>query len=584
MSFIILPDRHIDKVLMQKIESIYGTVLVSHGSGYPWIVGNLGTENIEVITDVDSITVIIGGPNISLREQKPAITSIISGSPWVVISSAGKIKARGNLSGTKRLFWVTYQDIVFISDRADSLADLINSSVDITRVAIALCAPVPSLPLGIKSFWENVNSLRSDECIVVNGCSVELRKWWQAPEQWATLEEASIELLGALRKSVEARTTRGGAITCDISGGLDSTSIAYLLHEMRIPFEAFSSFSSDARNNDAHWAELVTNDIGGITHHYLPSATEASTAFIVGDEDVCASSDEPLTWRSNYAYINELVRRKENLGLDGVHLNGLGGDELFTFLPGSLHAAWNAKLPERRRLFARAKAMQRWQTRKLRSALSDTHSLAEHCHKQAGLLGDDSDYSDIAFACGWSPPIHLPSYVSSRVKNIIHESLMSATSTMKPYAATHGHHQIFEGLTHQGAVIRSVAQVFGDRIRWESPFVDDAVLTARLQMVDGIAGPEGIVKPLLAQAMKEIVPARYFLRRDKGEYSSDLYREFAKHRGEIKRFFSESILVEMGLVEIDTIDTLVDRGTQNNLELFDLERAIEVERWIRTVK
>ncbi|WP_316669454.1 asparagine synthase-related protein [uncultured Propionibacterium sp.] len=585
MTVVLLPDEDIGGASVDALAKTFGPPLAHHRTGRPWILGDTGHEPCRFFESAQTVTAVIGPHRTEHCAAPPAIETVIPGAPWVFVSEPGGMRARGDLSAARRVHWTRWRGTVLVSDRADRLAGLAGRPLDPGRVALALCASVPSWPLGLSSFWSGVHTTRPDECLTVSGGGVTLARWWRAPEQNLSLEDTAGRLRTALEDSVRARADGADHLSCDISGGLDSMSLAYLLHSLALPFSAFSSFSADSGNADMAWARRALADLAGVDHSALVSFSETSSAFAActraaGRQSDC---DEPLAWRSNYAYVDELARRLGQSYASPVHFNGLGGDELFTFLPGSLHAAWRAGLKGRRRLAARARSMQRWGRRQTREALSESSGLGAQLHRQAEALASPAGAQDPTAVCGWAPPIRVPRLVSEKARRLIRSGLQDVPEDVEPYAATHGHHQVVEGLLFQGAVRRSVNQLFGRAMRWESPFVDDSVLTERLRMVDGTAGPEGVGKPLLSAALHDVVPHDFFSRRDKGEYSNDLYSEFGRRRERVREFFSESALADLGLIDADGIRALIDRGIQQNTDLFDLERITEVERWTRSV-
>ena len=576
MSFVAIPDGNIDRGLIAALESKFGGPEARHRSGRPWIYADRSKVQVLQGQLESELRARISPSNAAFAaDSATALRAHSDG--WTLFSRRDSSEARGSLSSSHRICWTRCLGTVVLSDRADTLAQITGRELDPHRLMLAMCDSLPSLPFGASSFWRGVSVLLPCESLEVSSDRVRTTRWWTPPDADMARDEAAAEVRDALKLALIDATEGPDSVSCDLSGGLDSASLVFLLHELGTDFSTFRAFSADARNPDREWARRAVKRLGHIRHVELASSSETLQAFGFGE--VAGRSDEPLLWKANIGHLQELATAL-SAHRSPVHVNGLGGDELFTFLPGSLHAAWQARLPGRRQLAARARAMNRWNRLETGLVLRQTPSFAEHLRLQGSAVAAKASFPGPA-VCSWLPPVRVPALATPAVRLIIADALRDVPAALEPYARTHGHHQAVEGVVFQGSIVRTVNQLFGGSMTWASPMLDQSVVTARLRMVDGIAGPEGITKPLLAQAMAPIMPAEYFRRRDKGDYSHDVYQEFARHRSRMRGYLSESILADLGVLDMDAVNRLLDAGTQHNADLFDLERVIELERWSR---
>ncbi len=88
-------------------------------------------------------------------------------------------------------------------------------------------------------------------------------------------------------------------------------------------------------------------------------------------------------------------------------------------------------------------------------------------------------------------------------------------------------------------------------------------------------------KPLLASAMANDVPRWVFDRPDKGEYSADLYAELRAERSNVTRLLRDGALADLDLIDGGSVSRLLDLACTRAGALFETERLVALERWLR---
>ena len=145
------------------------------------------------------------------------------------------------------------------------------------------------------------------------------------PEPVVPLAEAAPTVAQTLVAAVEARTAAGGVISCDLSGGLDSTPLCFLATGGNSQVIAVTLVSTDSRHDDARWAQRAADQLDGIEHLMLDMQQLPLMYADVGEGGVGA--DEPHITIRDHACITcvagQLVERGSRL-----HLRGLGGDQV----------------------------------------------------------------------------------------------------------------------------------------------------------------------------------------------------------------------------------------------------------------
>ncbi len=91
-------------------------------------------------------------------------------------------------------------------------------------------------------------------------------RWWTPPEPVVPLAEAAAPVRAALQEAVGARTRQGGVVSCDLSGGLDSTSVCFLADRSPARVVAGTWPGRDPADTDLHWAELAAGHLPDVEH------------------------------------------------------------------------------------------------------------------------------------------------------------------------------------------------------------------------------------------------------------------------------------------------------------------------------
>ncbi|MDH6514962.1 asparagine synthetase B (glutamine-hydrolyzing) [Streptomyces sp. SAI-135] len=91
--------------------------------------------------------------------------------------------------------------------------------------------------------------------VTADGRTVRHTRWWTPPEPDRPLAEAAPLIRTALGEAVDARTRQGGVVSCDLSGGLDSTSVCFLADRSPAHVVASTWPGRDPADTDLYWAQ-----------------------------------------------------------------------------------------------------------------------------------------------------------------------------------------------------------------------------------------------------------------------------------------------------------------------------------------
>ncbi|MGH8922073.1 MAG: asparagine synthase-related protein, partial [Actinomycetes bacterium] len=259
----------------------------------------------------------------------------LSGSSHLVAAVGGQLRVQGAVSGLRRVFYSQLGPVTVAADRADVLAGLAGTAVDEQWLAARLSYPFLPHPMADGCLWQGMQVLAEDCYLLADpGLPARVVRWWRPPEPVAPLAEAAPLVAQALVAAVEARTRAGGTVSCDLSGGLDSTPICFLAARGDSRVIALTSVSADSGHDDARWAQRAADQLDGIERLVLE--TQQLPLMYADTGDSGAGADEPHIVMRDHARTTVVARRLVERG-SRLHFRGLGGDQVLQAPAAYLH-------------------------------------------------------------------------------------------------------------------------------------------------------------------------------------------------------------------------------------------------------
>jgi asparagine synthase (glutamine-hydrolysing) len=489
----------------------------------------------------------------------------------------------GSISTAEALYWTDVSGVPVASTSQGALRRIAQSKLDDSRVRLALCANLPGF-LRHLPFWEGINAVKPGSTLTYcNGRPKVLDQATAADQSNLNLSEAAELLLAELTRSLERRIRSYGKLSADVSGGMDSTSLAYILDSLQEESIYFHASTDDPYNRDSHYARRAASEFRG-QFTELESLTTTSSAFGEFDQNIHSLDDGPLAWAGNSKHLGILLTDASRRGVK-AHLTGVGGDELFDPLPATAldlltTSSWKAGL----RIIRRLGKMQRWSTLAVVRAVGsnadfETEMLRRIEAPPGNIVGPGEAFS-------WAPGFGLSKFATAETREVVGQKVKEA---LKQGAHQHHRdrfrHQMTEAIMFQGEIVRQVGHAYEHLgVAWEAPYLDDAVVRLILSLPTDILIGARNNKPLLARAMEPVAPRWLFTREDKGEYSADLFTEYKKRRNDLRKLFDESYLVDMGHINADAVRDALSMPVVSTDELFEIEQLAGVERWVRAIQ
>jgi|GEM_PF-6765481 len=491
--------------------------------------------------------------------------------------------ATGSISTAMTLYWTDIDGAPVASTSQGTLRRIAHRRLDDTRVRLALCTNLPGF-LRHLPFWEGIQVVKPGSSLTfANGRPAVMMNAPPADRGTLDLPQAAELLLAEITRSIERRIVTHQTLSADVSGGMDSTSLAFILNSLQEENIFYHAGTDDQHNRDTQYARRAGLELRG-KFTELQSLTATAGAFSEFDENIQNLDDGPLAWAGNARHLGLLLLDASRRGVK-AHLTGLGGDELFDPLPAAAldqlsTSSWKAGL----RIIRRLGKMQRWSTLAVARAVGsnvtfETEMLRRVETSTGSTLGPAEAFS-------WAPGFGVSKFATEETRQVVAQKVSEGLQKgARPHHKDRFRHQMTEAIMFQGEIVRQVGHAYEHLgVAWEAPYLDDAVVRLILSLPTDILVGTRESKPLLARATKNVVPRWLFNRQDKGEYSSDLFTEYKTRRADLSRLFDESYLVDMGYVDPDAVRDALGMPVISTDELFEIEQLAGVERWVRALQ
>ncbi|MEU8844710.1 lasso peptide isopeptide bond-forming cyclase [Streptomyces sp. NPDC048564] len=568
-----------------------GSRTLAHASGRPWLVGQWHDDEVVTAMAGSTALAVVGCCPIDAHELRrraarlrdlaelDALARSLPGSFHLVCSLDGRIRVQGTASGLRLVFHAEVGGVRVAATRADTLAMALGSDPDVSELAVRLLWPAP-YPLFETSLWRSVTAVPPQDAVVVaaDGRTVRHTRWWTPPEPVRPLAEAAPLIQKALEEAVGARTRQGGVVSCDLSGGLDSTSICFLADRSPARVVASTWPGRDPADTDLYWAEQAAKHLPDV-EHVVWDADASPLVYddLLGIDDLLDEPTIGVMDRSRVLHhLPALAARGSRL-----HLTGIGGD----------HVAWCSdayyhRLVRTRPLFALRqlrgfRALWQWPLGGTVRALADSRSYGK-------WLADATDHlreplpPSVATSLGWGMAPRLFDWVTPEAEQMARRALREAAATAAPLHPDRGLHTDLEQIRSCTRVIRQWDRMAARAgLAMASPFFDDRVIEACLAVRPSQRVTPWQYKPVLTAAMRGIVPESCLRRANKATASMDASNGLREHRADLMALWEDSRLEDLGLVDGPELRRLARRPASPGLSHAILYSTIAAEVWLR---
>ena len=592
--FVVLPDREIHPDVMRRLRQRAAQV-VAHPSGRPWLVGTWSPGELTVAVAGEARLAVAGTCSLTAEELTvragrlrgvAGVESALSpsnGSFHVIASVGGRTYVRGTLSGERRVYLTTVEGGIVCADRARTLAWLGGAQLDTAQLAVRLAGLTAPHPVAGGALWRGIHRVIPGEALHLDpGGQWRTARWWHAPEGELPLSEAASALRQALSEAVALRVRPGEVLGADLSGGMDSTSLCFLAAEAGAHLVTATLHWSAPGNEDHAYARHAAEHLPRSEHLVFPAA-ELPAHFTALD-DRRDPGDEPSAalrdWAQQY-HVAEAMRAR-----GAVHrLSGHGGDHVVQPPDTYVHALLRRSPLMGLRHAAGLRARRRWPLVAGARMLLDSRSYGAWLAGTAERLRAAQERRVVRAPRGWGQQLQLPPWASGQAVGLIGELLRSAAQGVEPLAAERGRHAWIHQAQEAGRIAGHLAyETAAGGLLVHSPFCDDAVINACLAARPHEAATPWSYKPLLAAAMRDLVPARVLHRTTKDHCGVEWQQGLRTHRRDLAGWAEDSRLVAAGVADEELLRrALLSPGLLRGGSA-ELEATLGAEAWLRDLE
>ncbi|MFI7104269.1 asparagine synthase-related protein [Streptomyces sp. NPDC050161] len=592
MWFAVLPDGDAG-VAAARVLRPFARNAVDHASGRPWLLGSwpqgqvvlgqAGLARLAVIgrCPVDAATLSSRLSRVSQISGAEQVAVGLAGSFHLVASIGGRVRMRGGAAGVRRVFHARVAGVTVAAGRADVLAELTGAGIDDEVLALRLATVNLAYPLEDRCVWKGVSGVRPDDALVLQpDGDARTERWWSLPEPVMPFDEGASAVRQALGAAVEACIAGGGTISADLSGGLDSTSLCFLAARGPARLVTNGWQGRDEANDDGLWARRAAAELPDADH--VVTGHDDQPTWYANMLEARLATEEPGGWVCDHKKFLGTLGRMAARG-SRLHLMGGGADELFTPMPSHLHDLARAHpltalgTLHARRLFRRSPLLP------VLRALCERSSYPTQLARSAERLALAPAASH-APPMGWDTEVRMPPWATPTAVETVAAALRrAAAQAPAPLSPHRALHRALQYVRTGGNAIRQIDQFTTDTlgIGYTTPYHDDAVITAALAVTPHERTTPTRYKPLLKEAMRDIVPGRILTRTTKGEYSADSFTALRRHRDELLELFDDSQLSRIGLIDTDKLRNAL-RGYPDHHLHRSLTPTLSCEVWLRS--
>jgi asparagine synthase (glutamine-hydrolysing) len=460
---------------------------------------------------------------------------------------------------------------------------------DTTALAAHIfCPDIPLLP-DTQSLVSGVRRLPAGQALRATS-SGHLTSWQYEhllPRPDRLFPEAAEHLAQVLDQAVRLRAhTSAGQLTTDFSGGLDSTSLAFLaLRHLPDRLPAFTYRRPGSSCDDPGYAQ-----------RFAALAPRLTVHDVIGDEHTLPylglrppAGAEPNPAAASLARTRLRLEHIARLG-GGIHLGGEGGDALFTPAPSYLAALISHRRPHRAARDAYLLARSRYTspaTAILKAARLAGTSPATALHRTADLLEQQPTSREPSWCDAltwWPDPGPEQHWLTASARRALATAARARAADHRPgTAAGPADHAALREVRTAAAAQRwldAEATEFG---LWpQAPFLDAEVVRACLALPAHLRAAPPAVKPLLQAATRTQVPAPVFARRTKGDYTDEDYQGVRAAHRHLRALLATSRLADLGIIEPREVSASLDRALSGvRAPTAALNRLLGAELWLR---
>jgi len=501
--------------------------------------------------------------------------------------------ARRDPFGAYPLFWIKAGRTIAFSTALKPLTDLLpNSAISLDHLADFLLLPTSSNERNAESCaYQNVQRVMPDTIIKIEVTTgrVERETYWDWPEKLVhvvsgDLDEVASRYRDLLRAAVRERVSRYTA--AHMSGGMDSTSVCLLaldlicagdgqppLHALSLVYEHLPEL---ARERSYIESVLAIERKGLIGHRVV--ADDLLHFGILLDPPAI---DEPFAGLWAMGPDRALINKAAELGVTAL-LTGMGADDLLVTWPnhltdlvhsGRLMRAWREAGE-----WARVRNSTPWRILRL---FALPHAFPSFRYNLRELVPATLRRRGLRKLDDWSIPAWIRRdfvqrySLSARIAENISQLYRTGFTTPASLA--------LHGIERRVGGPYRYALAAPKSISFSHPFLDPRVVSFALGLQQRSFGVSEQTKPVLAEAMRDVLPHNIRDRRDKRSFNEVYYLGLSRNRPGLEAMIMQAPIDDFRMIDKEIlIRSLEDAalGVADPRKLQRLNLTLSLIAWL----
>jgi asparagine synthase (glutamine-hydrolysing) len=499
---------------------------------------------------------------------------------FVYVSSTSGLALAVDAAGQFPIYVGERTGQVVFGSQASLVAMLTGADVD----TVALAADIVSFPSSRTAF-HGVSRVDSGTVLKVDKNGLRTARIVRLhSDERTTLDDAAERLRVSLLEAIDARVATAAIMSADFSGGLDSTSLAFIA-EARLRVLPVLTFHAGFAPvpDDADRARRYARLRSGFEHVWI-----AGTARQLPYQSLSAAADVPH-WAPLTMEPLRLRLRAAAVRGSRLHLVGEAGDILLN--SPHVYLADLARRGELPKLWRHCMAWGRLRGRSpavlfrralLLAARSRRAALRELARAliPSGRSTRYPSWEDHALTRWGSPPCD---FLSRSARVVLAEHLLATADLTGSDNQGWGDEVTIDQLRSMAGTLQAVrAEATNTGVSVHAPFLDTAVVEACLSVPAHRRCDPVVPKPLLRKALTGLVPSEVLSRRTKGDYTQLAHLGARRAARRLRALLRAPASADYGVIDPRPVRQALESGLQGDIAPWgDLNKVFALELWLR---
>ena len=506
-----------------------------------------------------------------------------------IVLCRGTVTAYADLSDQFPLYYSQRGDEILIAAAPAALAAAHGRQPDPLAAAMHIVCP------GVLPLWQGrspyagINRLPAGAVLRAAPGSLQVQSGANPlPVSGTSLREGAALLRGALVSAIEARCT-GRGVSADFSGGLDSTSIAFLAaRHARTPVAAIAYHHPLAPAGDLPYATRYAG-LDARLRLMVVAGSERTLPFAGAVPPGSAASEPHPGWLAAERSLTRLAAARE--WGSALHLTGEGGDAIL--LPAPSYLAALARQGKLSTLLRHCGAYARLRQAAPAALVGQAVRLASMTGQRAlsDLAAQLAGSAPLALAGRWAdlitwwPPVgSAATWLTGQARRQLADLAADpATARAIPAGASPADVAALTNVRRSGDAQRQLRELAASlRLEVHAPFLDSVVIRAALSVPAPVRASPWTYKPLLGAALGDLLPDEVIGRQTKGDYTAEDYAGARTALPGLRAQLRDSRLADLGVIEPHAVKAELDRLAAGiAVPLAPLKTLLATESWLR---